>query len=65
MIIIIICSIVIFYVYFRVIYDVLLGYFCFGGWGNWFNDIKYYDYLDFMCILGILLGVIFRLFMLV
>lgn len=62
-IILIICSVVIFYVYFRIIYDILIGNFFYEGWNLWFEDIRNIIWLDLICIIGILFGVIVRLYL--
>lgn len=62
-VVLIVCSIIIFYIYFRVIYDVLLGYFSYGGWGKWFENRKDLFSLDLVCVIGMLMGLFFRLFL--
>nr|YP_010219066.1 NADH dehydrogenase subunit 2 [Phoneutria boliviensis]UBY46219.1 NADH dehydrogenase subunit 2 [Phoneutria boliviensis] len=57
MVVLVVCSIVMFYVYFRVIYDVLVGYFCYSSWVNYFMDSSSSVWLEFLCVLGMLFGV--------
>lgn len=60
----ILCSVVIFYVYFRVVYDVLIIYYDSGLWGNCilFNISTYY--LDLVSLLGLIIGLFFGVFFL-
>lgn len=64
MIFLILCSVVIFYVYFRVVYDVLISYYDSGIWGNCVMYSVNGYYLDLVSLLGLVLGLFFGLFFL-
>lgn len=58
----IICSVVMFYVYFRVVYDVLLRYYDITIWGNLMIINVGGNYLLILSVVGILVGLFFRFF---
>lgn len=60
----ILCSVIMFYVYFRIVYDVLIVYYDSGMWGNYvlFNINRYY--LDLVSLLGLVIGLFFGIFFL-
>nr|YP_009305881.1 NADH dehydrogenase subunit 2 [Dolomedes angustivirgatus]ANW36379.1 NADH dehydrogenase subunit 2 [Dolomedes angustivirgatus] len=62
MMFLIICSVVMFYVYFRVIYDVLLTFFSEMMWGNLLVFQKNEFYLDLVGSVGLMLGLFFSFF---
>lgn len=55
-------SIIIFYVYFRVVYDVFLGYFSEIGWREFFVFKRGWFSLDFIRIFGVLFGLMIGLY---
>nr|YP_010022208.1 NADH dehydrogenase subunit 2 [Oxyopes licenti]QOL12223.1 NADH dehydrogenase subunit 2 [Oxyopes licenti] len=53
--ILVLSSVVMFYVYYRVIYDVLMGFFMYGVWMNWVIESNKI-WWDFITIVGIVIG---------
>lgn len=58
----IICSVVIFYIYFRIIYDVLMRYFINMNWINFIIICNIRNYLVIINVLGLIIGVFFGIF---